>query len=345
MDRNDTPDNRPVESKPAPGRPALLRHLALVHDHDHTPRTLRDAIDDGDWQGRWVDGLARLAGGLDALEGLGTDPLPADEPFDDADLDDAVRATVRAILEVAHDFRPPHFDVVSTLGHTYTPGWLQGEYLTIMHRLVARAARSGTAHWHREPRRMAAAFVWLALGGNCGMGRSCAVSAQDIWRWYDVSDCRTFARRLCVDAKLGSLYVPDDEAMPLRDLQVVLADTRVLHSSFRNYLVQQRDDVARSIVEFDRRRSAQRPVQSMGDGQISLRARQVRPLWSIKAPSLAGKSAVMVAFGQSTDDDDYELVGLSVPDARELVRLLHDALDAPSISNTMRGVHSDRTTP
>jgi hypothetical protein len=345
MDRNDTRDERPAACTPAPGRPALLRHLALVGSHDRTPRTLRDAIDDGDWLGRWANGLARIAGGLDVLEAIGTDPLPDDEPFDSTGLDDATLATARAVLDVLHDFRPPLFDAVSRLGHAYTPWWLQGEYLTIVHRLVARAARSGTAPWHREPRRTAAAFAWLALGGNCGMGRSCAVSAQDIWRWYDVGDCRALARRLCVDAKLGSLYVPDDEAMALRDLHVVFADPRVLHSSFRTHLARQRDDIARSIVEDDRRRSAQRPVQSIGDGQISFRGRQVRPVWSIKAPSLSGKSAVMLAFGQSTDDDDYELVGLSVPDARELVRLLHDALDAPSTSGTMRGVRTDGTKP
>jgi hypothetical protein len=52
----------------------------------------------------------------------------------------------------------------------------------------------------------------------------------------------------------------------------------------------------------------------------------------------------MVAFGRDTDDDDYQLIGLSVPDARELMAMLQAALDAPA-SGTMSGVKSDRTRP
>ena len=84
------------------------------------------------------------------------------------------------------------------------------------------------------------------------------------------------------------------------------------------------------VVDSDKRRSSQRPVKWVGDGQISFTARQVQPLWAFKAPSTAGRASVMVAFGRSTDDDDYELIGLSVPDARLLLRLVQDALDAPS---------------
>jgi len=346
MDRHRTPEELPAPAKPMPGTPALLRHLALVEDLDRAPpRTLRDVSGGDDWDGRSVDRLARLAGGLDALEGLDTAPLPLAEPFDAVGIDDADLPAVQAVLHALHEYRPPYFDAVSRVGRAFTPSWLQGEHITIVHRLVARAARSGLQHWHRDPRRMAAAFVWLALGGNWAMGRASAVSAQDIWRWYDVSECRGLARRLCVKAQLGSLYVPDDEARPLRDLQVVFGDARLLQSSFRTFLVKSRDDMARSIVLDDRRRSSQRPVHWVGHGQISFKGRQVRPLWAFKAPSTTGRTSVMVALGQSTDDDDYELIGLSVPDARLLVSLVQDAVDAPSNSGTTRGVHTDRTPP
>ena len=192
---------------------------------------------------------------------------------------------------------------------------------------------------------MAAAFVWLALGGNGAMGRGRRVPAQEIWRWYAVSDCRALARRLCVDARLGSLYPPDDERVPLSDLHVVFGDVRVLHSSFRTFLARERDSLQRLIVDTDKRRSSQRPVRLIGDGQFELRARQVRPLWAFKAPTTTGRASVMVAFGNGTDDDDYELIGLSIPDARQLVGLVQNALDAPSTSDTMRGVHTDRTPP
>jgi hypothetical protein len=51
----------------------------------------------------------------------------------------------------------------------------------------------------------------------------------------------------------------------------------------------------------------------------------------------------MLAVGRSADDDDYELVGLSVPDARLLLSMVQDAVDAPSTSATMRGERTEET--
>jgi hypothetical protein len=255
--------------------------------------------------------------------------LPADEPFDPIDIERNDLPTVQAVLAALHD---------------RLPTWLQGEYVTVLHRLVARAARHGLTTWHRDQRRMAAAFVWLALGGNASLGRGREVRAQDIWRWYAVSDCRALARRLCVEAQLGSIDVTDDDRATLSDLHVVFGDVALLHSSFRAFLLDQREIVERLMVDSDERRSSRRPVQGVGDGQISFRARQVRALWAFKAPSTTGRSSVMVALGRDTDDDDYQLIGLSVPDARELMAMLQAALDAPA-SGTMSGVKSDRTHP
>ena len=327
------------------GNPILRRHLDLLKDVDETtPRSLRDVLGGDDYEGRLVDRLVRLVGGIDALEVLAADPLPLTEPFDFGATNAAEVPTIRAVLAALHEYRPRYFDAVSRLGCAYLPQWLQGEYVTIVHRLIGRAASGDLSHWRRHPQRIAAAFVWLALGGNCAMGRSHPTTAQDIWNWYDVSDCRALARRLCVDAQLGSLYVPDDEPMPLRDLQVVLGDVEVLHSSFRTRLVRQRADLERWIVETDRRRSSQRPMRLTGDGQVELKGRQIQPMWAYKGTSYAGRASVMVALGRGPDDDDYELVGLTVPDARELMAMLQQALDAPA-PGTMRGVQSDRTLP
>ena len=333
MDRYQTPNGRPDVSKPAPGKPALLRHLALVGGLDHIPpRTLRDLREGTDWQCREVDRLARLAGGLDALEALDAEPLPEVEPFDFTAIDADDLSAVHAVLAALHEHRPPYFDALNKILRSSMPFWLQDEYVTILHRLIARSARRGVAYWHRDPRRMAAAFAWLALGGNWAMGRRSAVSAQDIWRWYDVSDCRALARRVCVEAQLGSLYKANDEGRALRGLQVVFADAQLLDSSFRAYLVRSRDDMARSIVEDDRRRTSQRPIRSIGDGKFEVKARGAQPLWAYKGPSIGGRAVVMVSFGQSTDDDDCEIIGLSIPNARQLVTLVQDALDSPSLS-------------
>ncbi|MEO8696587.1 MAG: hypothetical protein ABI658_23955 [Acidimicrobiales bacterium] len=344
MDRHQVPADQPAPPTPAPGRAALLRHLRLVEAAQSVPRrTWRDVVGDDDWEGRSLDRLARFAGGVDALGSLDRAPLPASEPFDAVDIDRADLPAVQAVLAAVHDKRPPYIDALNKICGPYMPPWLQDEYITILHRLIARAARRGLTHWHRDPRRMAAAFVWIALGGNVALGRGGKVPAQDIWRWYAVNDCRALARRLCVDAKLGSLYPPDDDPMPLSDLHVVFGDVRVLHSSFRAYLIKQRDVYEQLIVDSDARRSSRRPVQMVGDGQLHFRGRHLRPLWAFKAPSTTGRASVMVAFGQSTDDDDYELVGLSVPDARLLLSLVQDAVDAPSTSGTMKGVRNEKS--
>jgi hypothetical protein len=161
------------------------------------------------------------------------------------------------------------------------------------------------------------------------MGRGHAIRAQDIWHWYQVGDCRAFARRLCVAAQLGSINAPAPEDSMWCAPQVVLGDARLLHSVFRKYLVDRRDDFAQLIVDTDQRQSLQRPVRSIGDGQFELRARPVLPLWSWRGPSADGRAVVLVALGDGSDD--YEVIGLSVPDARQLVALLHEALDAPAL--------------
>lgn len=295
------------------------------------PPALRDVSGGDDYEGRSIDRLAGLVGGVDALEVLDTAPLPAAEPFEFGAIDATALPAVHAVLGGFHDYR--------------RPSWLDDEYITILHRLVARAARRGVSGWHRDPRRMAAAFVWLALGGNGALGRGRNAPAQEIWRWYGVSDCRALARRVCVDAELGSLYPPDDDPLPLSDLHIAFGDAQVLHSTFRKRLADSRNTMLQLVVDSERRRSSRRPVQLLGDGQIHFKGRQVRPLWALKAPSTTGRASVMVALGRSADDDDYELIGLSVPDARLLLRLVQDAVDAPSTSGTARGVRADRTPP
>ena len=148
MDRYHTPDDRPAAATPSPGRPALLRHLSLVEDLDRAPsRTLRDVSEVDDWEGRSVDRLARLAGGLDALEALDTAPLPAAEAFDFGEIDATDLAAVQAVLTALHEHRPPYFDIVSRVGPAYRPSWLQGEHITIVHRLVARAAQAKALYY------------------------------------------------------------------------------------------------------------------------------------------------------------------------------------------------------
>ena len=122
MNRYQPSEDRPAPSTPAPGAPALLRHLALVEGSERMPpRTLRDVVGGNDWEGRSVERLARLVGGLDALESLDAEPLPTSEPFEFGAIDATDLPAVQSVLDALHDHRPPYFDAFSKVLGSYTP--------------------------------------------------------------------------------------------------------------------------------------------------------------------------------------------------------------------------------
>ena len=273
--------------------------------------------------------MATLVGGVDALESLDSTQLPLGEPFDDTDIDPAHLPAVASVLTALHEHRPIWSELLTRDDSPYRPAWLDGEYATIVHRLIARAARAGVSEWPTEPRRAAAAFVWIALAGSNALGRGRVYPATHIWGWYDVNDSRALAGRLCTASGLGTVTSRAERTRTMFKVQAVLGDPTVLHSSFRRFLAHTRDRWLRAMADDDRTRVAQQPVQVLDDGNLAFRASQLQPLWSIKAISETGRAAVMVAFGVATDDDDYQLIGMSVPDTYELMRQLQEALDSP----------------
>ena len=312
-----------------PGRPALLRLVERAASTAQLPPpTLHDLMRRSDWQREEIEHMAALVGGLDALEALDATPLPFAAPFDDAGIDDAQLPTVAAVLTALHEHRPRWFGLPSLGDRSYVPAWLDGEYATIVHRLIARAARVGTSDWPVDPRRAAAAFVWIALAGSNALGRGHVCSAADIWRWYEVNDSRMPASRLCVASGLGSVTSRAERTRTMFKVQAVLGDPNVLHSRFRRFVAHTRDRWLREIADDDGARVAQQPVRLLEDGNLAFRASQLQPLWSMKAMTETGRAAVMIALGVSTDDD-YQLIGMSIPDAHELMRQLQEALDAP----------------
>jgi hypothetical protein len=196
--------------------------------------------------------------------------------------------------------------------------------------VLARCARNGTTVWHREPRRTAAAMVWIALAGTMAVGyRGHALSPTDVWQWYGVGDCRVLARKICASAGFAVTKRLDAAAPYTYGLPVVLGDRALLHSSFRQWLLHEGAQWEQTLADDDRRRDAMRPLRVLDETRVMLRARQVAPMWSVKCIGDNGRATVMLALGSSTDDDDYELVGMSIPDAHELARVLREALDGP----------------
>ena len=328
MDQRHSRNNRRATSTP-PGRPALLRLVErAASTAPPSPPTLRDLVGRNDWQREEIEFMASIVGGIEILESLDADPLPLDEPFDDAAIDTTDLPTVASVLTALHEHRSRWFELLP-VDRQYRPAWLAGEYATVIHRLIARAARVGVSAWPSDPRRAAAVFVWIALAGNYALGRGHVSSAPDIWRWYDVNDSRALAARLCVASGLGSVTTRAERTRTMFKVQAVLGDATVIHSSFRRFLAHTRDRWLRSMADHDQARAAQQPVQLRDDGNLAFRACQLQPLWSMKAMSETGRAAVMIAFGVDTEDDDYQLIGMNIPDVYELIRQLHEALDAP----------------
>jgi len=101
--------------------------------------------------------LSLACGGLDVVDGLHDHPLP-DEPFDQA-------STPRRHWARAHD--------VLLAVDAFCDRFLDVEYRTAMHRLLARAARR-CPDWfagRHEPDRLAAALAWVTMSGNFALSR------------------------------------------------------------------------------------------------------------------------------------------------------------------------------
>lgn len=317
--------------KPPPGRLALLHALdrAAAAGRRH-PRSLREGLQFGEWQRRPIEELVAFVGGIDAFEALDANALPVDEPFDASHIDDDDIPAVASVLVALHEHRPAFVALLKPEQQSVVPSWLEGEYVTVVHRLIAQSARTGTTEWHREPRRTAAAFVWIALAGNLALGRRGHVlTAADVWRWYEVGDSRALARRLCEASGIRVIATRGESEPRTYPVPAVLGDARLLHSSFRSFLLAQAAQWQRTLADDEQRSNQRRPVRFLDESRIMLRARQLQPIWSFKVLGETGRASVMLAFGIATDDDDYELIGMSIPEAHELVRQLREALDGP----------------
>ena len=62
---------------------------------------------------------------------------------------------------------------------------------------------------------------------------------------------------------------------------------------------------------------------------VELRGRPVVPRWATRGTGPDGKALVMTVFGES--EDQVEILGMTVPDARHLIAILERALAAPVI--------------
>lgn len=250
--------------------------------------------------------LAPMVGGADALEALHTDPLAALEP-DWTAVDEPIR---RRALET----------IALVDGRAGT--WLGGELREVARRLVARSASVDATAFAKGPvDRTAAALTWLAVMANGLTRRDRALPPSLVWSLFGVTNCTARGRALYAGLGLAPPLPPSWFAPAAASTW--LADPAFLVGATRSYLCAVRDSALRNAE----RRRAEAPVSVLDGRRVQLRARPYRPAWAFRATADTGRDFVAVAFDGGTEQP--HLIALSVPEARELVQMLGDALDAP----------------
>jgi hypothetical protein len=244
--------------------------------------------------------LIDAVGGAEALARLDAVALP-DEPFDWSAVDTRDVAFVTDVLAAADKCCELLLDI---------------EFRTIARRILARVAVRGPAALRRSTNvpRCAAGLVWLAGRANAEFGTRCRLPARLLWRWFGVADASDRGRSLRRAAGLEP-----DHGLRSWDSAPTLGDPELLHSRYRKELVARRDLLV-GIASAGRRWSAS------SDGTAHLRSHPVKPV--LAAKGLCGNRAMIVA-GFGDDLDDATFYSFNITDARELLRMLQDALDAP----------------
>jgi hypothetical protein len=251
--------------------------------------------------------LIEIVGSAEALWDLDADPLP-DEPLDRSAVDPVDLPFVTQVVT--------RIDTLTTIV-------FDTEHRTIARRILARVAARDPSVLRRrlDVDRCAAALVWLVLHANHTVARGGRLRAQFVWDWFGVGNCSGRGRTLRRAAGLD--VDADDPAPPWHPLP--LGDATLLHSRYRAGLIRRRDillDIARERRTFS--------IESIDTraAQIRLNAQRVTLAGAWKGVIAAeGRAAVVVGFGDDPERARY--VMLSIPDARDLVRLVQQALDSP----------------
>jgi len=249
------------------------------------------------------DGLLPIVGDLVALESLDDHPLP-DEPFDWSAVASEDRAFVAEVLARSDTCCDELLDV---------------EFRTITRRILARVARRDPRCLRRATKadRVAAALVYLAGRANGEFGRRGRLTAHSLWSWWGSASCADRARTLRSAAGLE----PEHRSWGDGGFdELVLGDATLLHSSYRKQICRRRDYLAAY---------APRPrITPLPDGRrAQVRAEPAKAV--VAAKGLVG-ARVYLILGLGDSIDDAAFFALSVPEARALVSIVQDALDAPA---------------
>lgn len=285
------------------------------------------------WASEELHRLAREVGGLDVLRDLDDLPLPI-EPFAWSGIAASDRPVVGAVLDALEDgvLDAAHQDFCGRFGfpRPATPQ-VDEEYRTIARRLLAMVGRNEPTRLRRSSaHRNASALLWLAMRGNDGFGKR--FRANDVWHMFGVSSCANRGWEL-----RSATGLPDLESglhRPTRHRVPSLPSPELLHSRSRARYIESRDRFIAYALKSEAERELARPIRHVGNGQVQISARPITPRWAWRVITDTGRAVLTLTLGDS--EEDVEVVGLSIPDARRLVSMIATALDAPFPQQVVR---------
>ncbi len=180
----------------------------------------------------------------------------------------------------------------------------------------------------------AAAIVLAVLDGNSAIGGSQRVAiggwrtlyAKTVYGWFGASPVTDLARSLVLAAGI----TPSTEPRPWGDRRRVELDRpSLLHSKQRRRLLGTRATLVEAVVDAEQALARDRLMTPTTDGRVKIRAQPADVVFAQQGTRLDGRQQLLVMLAIDGREDDSRMFAFSIPEGRELHRLIGQALDGP----------------
>jgi hypothetical protein len=289
--------------------------------------SLREVIASDHWTGEALRDLVTVVGSVDALIALDTTPhTQHTETVNAVGASTSAMANLVAATITGTQMNDALVATYQNLGcDAFYP--FDAETRTIALRLLHRVARTNphVLEATANASRVAAALMWVALRGSRMLNPRTQITASAIWDRYGVGDCTRLGQKLAVAA--GCPGLSHDQFESSRQHRLIVGDAALLHSSYRDRLIRDRNSYELSYIEAIERANATKRVRMLSDGRVAITAEATKGAFAIKVVLETGALAVVIGLGESkTECIPY---AMSITEARHLANLLSQALDAP----------------
>ena len=275
---------------------------------------LRQLLDEDSYISDAARDLTLCMGGIDSLESLDISPIPKEEFNWDG---------------VPVDQQPLVVDILTFLD---TAGLERfgPEAETAVHRLIGLAASHQSQPLLRrtKPERLAAGLTWIVLAGNQQFSLRYGQTAKRLWTHFEVNSCADLAQAIASDLGMWADTMPGVTEAPRNT--VFLGNPRLLFSIYRQALMDIRDEVVELFEHELEMREATKPLVVTPDGGLEARAVHVEVANAFLGDSELGERIVV---GFVNEDDDLEMLSLSIQQANRLVATVTSAIATSGVAS------------